>query len=705
MNSVKRPLSLLLTVIMILTVVVIAPATKAEAAGAGYELVWHDEFDGNSLNTSYWTAEIGTGEGGWGNNEWEYYTDRSKNVRVANGELVITAHKEEYGGMHYTSARLKTKDKVSFQYGYIEGRMKLPTGQGIWPAFWMLGANINEVPWPACGEIDIHEYINTESLVHGTVHWHNNGYVYSGTGSQEIDVTQYHVYAIEWTPEHIYWYCDGIQYYQVDLTAKDLDAEEYHRPFFILLNLAVGGNWPGYPNDSTRFPAQVNVDYVRVYQKPGSRMLTGTVIQDYTAFANGSYYLVANSSSKVVCADNYGADPLIANRESYGGDWEGFTLINNADSTISLRSNYNSKYMSVGSDSKLYVSASNIGSREKFVITPNRWGYSLRSVATGKYICADRNIGDLLICNRDKGEDWESFKIYPTNPSAQNPTPTYTINNGNYCLTDSQGLVVCADNYAADPLTANRTEYGGDWEGFELVNNSDGTVSLRSHYNSLYVSVAGDSKLYASANSIGANEKFYVAAKGNGFTLRSKATGLYVSADQNIGSVLICNRESTDNWETLRFTGVSPATTTPTAPPAPVGLSNGNYYFVASNSKVISADNYGKDPLIANRDSYGGDWEMLTVINNADGTISLRSGYNGKYVCMVNNDDCQLVARSAAIDDWEKFTLVPVSGNQYALYSAVNNKFVCADQNRDGVLFCDRDSVGDWETFTVFAVN
>ena len=232
-------------------------------------LVWSDEFNGSSLDSSNWVYDIGTGSGGWGNNELEYYTNRSQNVQVTGGNLVITAQKEAYGGMNYTSARIKTKGLRQFTYGKIEARIKLPSGetQGIWPAFWMLGSNIDSAIWPKCGEIDIMERVNKNSVVNGTVHWDNNGqYASFGRTSGNIDFSQYHVYRIEWDSKYIRWFVDGAQFNEILIENGTGNTEEFQKPFFILFNLAVGGNWPGSPNGATTFPAKMYVDYVRVYR-------------------------------------------------------------------------------------------------------------------------------------------------------------------------------------------------------------------------------------------------------------------------------------------------------------------------------------------------------------------------------------------------------------------------------------------------------
>lgn len=238
---------------------------------AGWELAWHDEFEAPSLDLSKWTAEIGGH--GWGNEEAQYYTDRPDNAFVEDGRLVICALQESYQGMNFTSARLITKNNFAQSYGRFEARLQLPAGQGIWPAFWLLGDNIDEVGWPQCGEIDIMTNIGSEP---GTVH---NGLFAPGqagvaTVSQSVDLggngrfaEAFHVFAVEWELQAIRWFVDDVLFHS--LTPQDFPGTwVYDHPFFILLNVAVGGRWPGYPDTTTRFPQRMLVDYVRVYQRP-----------------------------------------------------------------------------------------------------------------------------------------------------------------------------------------------------------------------------------------------------------------------------------------------------------------------------------------------------------------------------------------------------------------------------------------------------
>lgn len=245
----------------------------------GFELVWHDEFDGDSINRENWTFD--TGGYGFGNGEAQYYTDnRPENARVENGLLVIEARFEKYENQYYTSAKLWTRDLFEFQYGRVEARTKVPEGSGLWPAFWMLGAdfefevdenNVFTNNWPHIGEIDIMEYIGREpKLVMGTAH----GPGYAGAmgkgrwNPQEFKIAdEFHTYAIEWNYEGITWFFDGEPYYT--LNREDVGNREwvFDHEFFMILNLALGGNFGGTIALDTQFPANYYIDYVRVYQE------------------------------------------------------------------------------------------------------------------------------------------------------------------------------------------------------------------------------------------------------------------------------------------------------------------------------------------------------------------------------------------------------------------------------------------------------
>ncbi|MCR5737378.1 MAG: glycoside hydrolase family 16 protein [Eubacterium sp.] len=241
----------------------------ANAAQVGeWELVWSDEFDGNSLKTENWNIEV-NGNGG-GNNELQYYTNRKENIEVKDGWLKIHALKESYNGKKYTSGRITTQGKRSFKYGKIEAKIKLPRFNGAWPAFWMLGESISGEGWPACGEMDIMEAINSENNVYSNLHWSYNGNQAdtNGTAYNVTDRTQAHVYGMEWNEKIVKFYVDNT-YFQTYVISDEAQMEEFRRKQFIILNLAIGGNWPGNNIDDTAFPdrSTMEVDYVRVYQK------------------------------------------------------------------------------------------------------------------------------------------------------------------------------------------------------------------------------------------------------------------------------------------------------------------------------------------------------------------------------------------------------------------------------------------------------
>lgn len=237
-----------------------------------WQETWSDNFDGSAgqlPDAAKWTFDIGTGDGGWGNAELQTYTNNPQNVSLdGNGNLVITAINN---GGTFTSARIKTQDLFSQKYGRFEARMKTPYGPGLWPAFWMLGDNISTVPWPQCGEIDIMELRGQEpQIIHGTIH----GPGYSGgnpvTKSYGLENnrfdTEFHVFAVEWFEDRIDFFVDDYLYQRIN--REDVPGEwVYNQPFFILLNVAVGGNYVGFPTADTPFPQTMVIDYVKVYQE------------------------------------------------------------------------------------------------------------------------------------------------------------------------------------------------------------------------------------------------------------------------------------------------------------------------------------------------------------------------------------------------------------------------------------------------------
>src|SRR5271165_2153279 len=259
---------------------VVSAQGPAPQSQPSWVLAWSDEFNGpngTAPDPAKWVLE--TGGGGWGNDELESYTDRLANAYQQDGNLVIKVLQEKYSGAdgvsrNYTSARLKTQGKFTQGYGRFEARIKIPRGQGIWPAFWMLGSDIGDVGWPKCGEIDIMENVGKEpGVVHGTIHgpgyWgeHGIGAPFSLAADEKV-ADDFHVFAAEWEPQAIRFYMDDHLY--ETRTPADLPAGTkwvYDHPFFLLLNVAVGGSWPGSPDASSSFPQTMLVDYVRVYRR------------------------------------------------------------------------------------------------------------------------------------------------------------------------------------------------------------------------------------------------------------------------------------------------------------------------------------------------------------------------------------------------------------------------------------------------------
>ena len=314
--------------------------TAGAANPSVWRLIWQDEFNGangSAIDSTKWTAEVGGW--GWGNNELETYTNRINNAFENDGALSIKAIKEHFVGSdniarEYTSARLISKNKFSATFGRFEARLRIPFGQGIWPAFWMLGNDIDSAGWPTCGEVDIMENIGREpTTIHGTIH--GPGYsggsgissAYSLPNNQPF-ADSFHTYAVEWEPNVVRFYCDGILY--ATRTPADLPPGKtwvFDHPFFILMNVAVGGTWPGNPDTTTTFPQTMQVDYVRVYQRstPSNTPLILATDNTNQTLAFDSVWLLKEPFS-VLSNKNFSSDGrtrlvlLVANLDLLQGD-------------------------------------------------------------------------------------------------------------------------------------------------------------------------------------------------------------------------------------------------------------------------------------------------------------------------------------------------------------------------------------------------
>jgi len=382
----KQFINYLSGTVMILTMAMMPVSCKKDAAGStkttnpvfvkpegtpkpnavSYQLVWSDEFNGTSVDQTKWN--IDSGNPGV-NNEEEYY--QAANVTETGGNLVITAKQQSVGGQPYTSAKLETLGKFSTTYGRIEARISLPMINGTWPAFWMLGTNINSVGWPNCGEIDIMEHVNTTNTILGTMHWNSGSGAAQYGSSTTTTPGDFHIYAVEWDANSINWYVDNTLYCTGNIANNINNTGAFQNPFYIILNLAIGGDLPG--NTIGTLPATMLVDYVHVYKgvttsgppigqtitlkgfngdyvssEDGTQAMTCTrttasTWEQFTVVDAGNGKVALESMGHYVSSEN-GTQPITCNRTSYS-TWEEFTWGTNADGTITLQGN-NGDYIS-----------------------------------------------------------------------------------------------------------------------------------------------------------------------------------------------------------------------------------------------------------------------------------------------------------------------------------------------------------------------
>jgi beta-glucanase (GH16 family) len=354
-----------------------------------YTLVWSDDFNGSSVDGSKWN--IDNGNPGV-NNEKEYY--QSPNATVSNGNLVITAQKQTVGGQPYTSAKLETNGKFAVTYGRIEARIKLPMVTGTWPAFWMLGTNIGSVGWPQCGEIDIMEHVNTTNTILGTMHWYNNGHVQYGS-STTTTPGDYHIYAVEWDNNGIRWYVDNTLYQTGNISNNINNTGAFHLPFFIILNLAMGGDLPGQTIDDSSLPTSMYVDYVRVYS------------MNTQAAPIGQTITLKGSNNLYVSGEN-GTQAMTCNRTTAQA-WEQFTVVDAGNGKVALQSM--GKYVSSENGQQpITCNRTSIGAWESFdwIYTPD--GKVQLRGNNGDYISSE-NGTQAMTCNRTSPSGWESFGV------------------------------------------------------------------------------------------------------------------------------------------------------------------------------------------------------------------------------------------------------------------------------------------------------
>ncbi|MDF2431743.1 MAG: hypothetical protein JWP44_1374 [Mucilaginibacter sp.] len=356
-----------------------------------YQLVWSDEFNGTGVDGSKWN--IDNGNPGV-NNEKEYY--QAANATVSGGNLVITARQQSVGGQPYTSAKLNTSGKFSVQYGRIEARIQLPMVNGTWPAFWMLGTNINSVGWPTCGEIDIMEHVNTSSTILGTMHWNGgNGHVQYGSS---INTTpgSFHVYAVQWDSQSINWYVDNTLYATGNIANNINNTGAFQLPFYIILNLAIGGDLPGNNIDNGSLPTNMLVDYVRVYKAVNSN---GPPI--------GQTITLKGFNNQYVSGEN-GTAPMNCNRPTASA-WEQFVVVDEGGGKVALQSM--GKYVSSENGTQaITCNRTSVGAWETFTWGTNADGTITLQGSNGKYISSE-NGTQPMTCNRATASGWESFRV------------------------------------------------------------------------------------------------------------------------------------------------------------------------------------------------------------------------------------------------------------------------------------------------------
>ncbi|GGB17469.1 family 16 glycosylhydrolase [Puia dinghuensis] len=372
-----------------------SPDVKTTPRATTYNLVWDDEFNGSSVNTNNWNIDIGNPHV---NNEQESY--QSANATVSNGNLVITAiHQQSPDGQPYTSAKLETYNKFSTTYGRIEARIALPMVQGTWPAFWMLGTDINTgTPWPDCGEIDIMEHVNTTNTILGTMHWNGgNGHV-QYSNSTTTTPGSFHVYAVEWDANGIRWYVDNSLYSTGNIQNNINNTGAFHNPFYIILNLAIGGNLPGNNIDNGSLPTQMLVDYVRVYSmNPNSGPPIGSTIK-----------IMGNNNDFV--SSNNGSGPITCDRTVAQG-WEQFTVVDAGNGKIALRGNNGNYVSSENGTQAMTCNRTTFQAWEEFNWIDNGDGTFSLQGSNGNYVSSENGASTGMNCNRTSAGLWEDFRV------------------------------------------------------------------------------------------------------------------------------------------------------------------------------------------------------------------------------------------------------------------------------------------------------
>jgi beta-glucanase (GH16 family) len=367
------------------------PGQSTVPRAVAYQLVWADEFNGTSLNTGNWNIDVGNPGV---NSEQEYY--QASNVTETGGNLVITARNQSVAGQPYTSGKIETYGKFSTTYGRIEARMALPMVQGMWPAFWMLGNSINTgTGWPECGEIDIMEQVNTNNTILGTMHWYDGGNTqYGGSTSTSNTPADFHIYAMEWTPQSISWYVDNVLYVTGNITINNTGA--FQDPFFIIFNLAVGGTLSGPTVNTGALPTNMLVDYVHVYNITSASPPVGQTIT--LKGSNGLYVTSNNADSAMAC-----------NRTTAQG-WETFTVGDAGNGLITLKGSNGLYVTSNNADSAMECNRATASTWEQFRWITNSNGTISLQGTNGDYVTSNNGVG-AMTCDRLQAQGWEQFLV------------------------------------------------------------------------------------------------------------------------------------------------------------------------------------------------------------------------------------------------------------------------------------------------------
>lgn len=356
-----------------------------------YQLVWADEFNGSSLNTGNWNIDVGNPGV---NSEQESY--QAANITETGGNLVITARQQSVGGQPYTSGKIETSGKFSTTYGRIEARMALPMVTGTWPAFWMLGTDIGTVGWPDCGEIDIMEHVNTTNTILGTMHWNGgSGHVQYGS-STTTTPGDFHIYAVEWNPQGINWYVDNTLYVSGNITNNINNTGAFHNPFYIILNLAIGGTLSGSTVDNGSLPTSMLVDYVHVYNITSAAPPVGQTI---TLKGSNGLYVTSNNADSAMACDRTTAQ-----------GWETFTVGDAGNGLVTLKGSNGLYVTSNNGASPMTCDRATAQAWEQFRWISNPDGTISLQGSNGDYVSSNNGVG-FMTCDRTQAQGWEGFRV------------------------------------------------------------------------------------------------------------------------------------------------------------------------------------------------------------------------------------------------------------------------------------------------------